>query len=444
MAVWMPSRSKNLPQLGVSDSASGAPICASGFVTRVTRWPHIASSRAAVQPAGPAPRMRTSGCSEVTRIEYMRSDTCAKIPPRAAGFRRAAQETRHACRRSNRDLLHPAGRRVRCRHSHPVRPGAAPGGRCDAAEAAGRGVGHLRTGLRRDASQPADQHRSDQRHSPRAGVVGRGRVPGQDRDHAPRARRRPLRHVHVERGLRHRRPHRHVQVALGSRAGEGRLRRGWPARLLRARSTAASRSTRGKVYVGLLDGRLVALECTDRACGLGRADHPGGQRLHHHRRAAHRQGQGADRQRRRRVRRARLPHRLRRGDRQAGVALVRRARRPGARPRGRIDGARGQDLERRVVEVRRRRHAVGRHHLRPGVEPGLRRHRQRLAVGARPPQPGRRRQPLPLVHRRASTRETGQYVWHYQTTPGDDWDYNAAQHDDPGGPDDRRRSRARC
>ena len=23
--------------------------------------------------------------------------------------------------------------------------------------------------------------------------------------------------------------------------------------------------------------------------------------------------------------------------------------------------------------------------------------------------------------------ETGQYVWHYQTTPGDDWDYNAAQ-----------------
>jgi glucose dehydrogenase len=24
--------------------------------------------------------------------------------------------------------------------------------------------------------------------------------------------------------------------------------------------------------------------------------------------------------------------------------------------------------------------------------------------------------------------ETGEYVWHYQTTPGDTWDYTAAQH----------------
>ena len=24
--------------------------------------------------------------------------------------------------------------------------------------------------------------------------------------------------------------------------------------------------------------------------------------------------------------------------------------------------------------------------------------------------------------------ETGEYVWHYQTTPGDNWDYTATQH----------------
>ncbi|MGD9902131.1 MAG: PQQ-dependent dehydrogenase, methanol/ethanol family [Vicinamibacterales bacterium] len=28
----------------------------------------------------------------------------------------------------------------------------------------------------------------------------------------------------------------------------------------------------------------------------------------------------------------------------------------------------------------------------------------------------------------ALNADTGRYVWHYQTTPGDDWDYNAAQH----------------
>ena len=57
-----------------------------------------------------------------------------------------------------------------------------------------------------------------------------------------------------------------------------------------------------------------------------------------------------------------------------------------------------------VVEVRRRRHAVGRHRLRSRAESRLRRHRQRLAVEREPSQPRRRRQPVPRVDRRAQCR----------------------------------------
>ena len=39
--------------------------------------------------------------------------------------------------------------------------------------------------------------------------------------------------------------------------------------------------------------------------------------------------------------------------------------------------------------------------------------------------------------------DTGKYVWHYQETPGDNWDYTVDPADDPGRPQDRRRSRAR-
>jgi quinohemoprotein ethanol dehydrogenase len=42
------------------------------------------------------------------------------------------------------------------------------------------------------------------------------------------------------------------------------------------------------------------------------------------------------------------------------------------------------------------------------------------------PQPEGRRQPLPLLDPRAAPRH-GQLVWHYQTTPGDIWDYTATQ-----------------
>ena len=89
----------------------------------------------------------------------------------------------------------------------------------------------------------------------------------------------------------------------------------------------------------------------DRQTGLGSHDGSHRPELHHHRRAARVRRQGAHRQWRRRDRRARLRHRLRRGDRQAGMALLHRARRSRAALRKRGAGEGRQDLEGRVVEV---------------------------------------------------------------------------------------------
>ena len=68
---------------------------------------------------------------------------------------------------------------------------------------------------------------------------------------------------------------------------------------------------KGKVFVGAYDGRLIALDAVTGAKVLGKG-HPDrqGALLHHHRRAARVQRQGRDRQWRRRIRRARLRHRL--------------------------------------------------------------------------------------------------------------------------------------
>ena len=117
----------------------------------------------------------------------------------------------------------------------------------------------------------------------------------------------------------------------------------------------------GKVYAGLQDGRLVALDAATGQRGLGADDDPLRQfGVRGHRRAAHRQGQGHHRQRRRRVpRRARLRDRLRRRDRRPGLAVLHRARRSGAAVRVEGDGDGRQDLGRRVVEVRRRRQRLG-------------------------------------------------------------------------------------
>ena len=126
----------------------------------------------------------------------------------------------------------------------------------------------------------------------------------------------------------------------------------------------------------------------------------------HHGRAARGEGQGDHRQRRRRVRRARLRLGLRRRHRQARLALLHRARqsaRTASSTRELAEAA--QDLERRVVDRRRRRHGVGLDGLRPRA-----RHCSTSAPATARPgardirSPRRRRQPLSLVDPRAGSR----------------------------------------
>ena len=108
---------------------------------------------------------------------------------------------------------------------------------------------------------------------------------------------------------------------------------------------------KGKVFVASYDGRLFGLDAaTGNKLWETGHDHRSQDVLHHHRCAARLQGQGDHRQRRRRVRRARLHHRLRRRHRRAEMALVHRARRPEQALRGHLDGARRADLG-RVVQV---------------------------------------------------------------------------------------------
>ena len=183
----------------------------------------------------------------------------------------------------------------------------------------------------------------------------------------------------------------------------------------------------GKIYLGALDGRLIALNGKTGSGRLGKADHRHDAALHDHRRAAHREGQGHHRKRRRGISRARLRHCLRRRNRQAGLALVDGPRRPVERLRAARTRRSRQDLEGRVVEARRRRHRLGRHGLRSRTRHALRRHRQRHAV-----EPDYSAAPAAAttstcLRSSRSIRSTGKYKWHYQTTPGETWDYTATQ-----------------
>ena len=107
------------------------------------------------------------------------------------------------------------------------------------------------------------------------------------------------------------------------------------------------------------------------------------------------------------------------------------------------DGARREDVDRRMVEAGRRRHGVGFAGLRSRARSALRRHRQRLAVEPAAAQPGRRRQPVSLVDPRAAARHRRAGV----ALP-DDAGRNVGLHrdaaHDPRRPHDRRAARARC
>ena len=238
-------------------------------------------------------------------------------------------------------------------------------------------------------------------------------------------------------GLRDRSPHRQDEVAMGSGSGARRLRRDGAAcraavrsiaasRSMTARSTSAcstaasSRSTRetGKpVWVGADDAAEHAITRSP----ARRASIKGKVVI----------GQGG----------AEYGVRgfLGAYDAQTGKLAWKFYVVPGdpSKPfEDRSAGARREDVERAVVEVRRRRHAVGRHRLRPGTESGLRRHRQRLAVERAASQSRRRRQPVPVVDRRAQRRHRQVRV----ALPDDARRQLGLQRraaDDPRRPDDR-------
>ena len=114
-------------------------------------------------------------------------------------------------------------------------------------------------------------------------------------------------------------------------------------------------------------------------------------------------------------------------DRQARLALLHRAGRSveAVRERGHGDGR--EDLERRVVEARRRRHGVGRHFLRSRAQPRLLRRRATASRGARNYRSASKGDNLFLSSIVALNADTGAYVWHYQATPGEEWDFDAVQ-----------------
>ena len=85
-----------------------------------------------------------------------------------------------------------------------------------------------------------------------------------------------------------------------------------------------------------------------------------------------------------------------------------------------------QDVDRRMVEVRRRRHGLERHGLRPEIQPSLCRHRQRLRRGTRKFAVRAAATICSCARSSRSMPSTGEYVWHYQINPGETWDFNAA------------------
>ena len=125
------------------------------------------------------------------------------------------------------------------------------------------------------------------------------------------------------------------------------------------------------------------------------------------------------------------------------LALLHRARQPRGRLRERGPGEGRADLDRRVVEDRRRRHGLGLDGLRPGARPALHRRRQRLALEPEVAQPRRRRQPVPVLDRRAAPRHRRVRL----ALPDHARRHLGLHRDpahDPGRPRDRRRRRARC
>ena len=226
------------------------------------------------------------------------------------------------------------------------------------------------------------------------------------------AGRRGRRHV------RHRPPTsatRSTRAAAGaSGTTSGRAPRAWPA-------TPAAGINRGvavagdRVFMVTDHAHLIALDRFTGALAVGNGDGRLAAELRRHLGAAGRRQPGGVRHLRRRRGRARLPRRLRPGDRQGGLALL-----DGARPRR----ARLRDLARHGHRARRAR--------RPGSPaptiPRSTRSTGRPATRARTTT-ARERQGDNLYSDSilALDPPTGRLKWHFQYTPHDVWDWDAQQ-----------------
>ena len=87
-------------------------------------------------------------------------------------------------------------------------------------------------------------------------------------------------------------------------------------------------------------------------------------------------------------------------------------------------GKRRQNLDRRMVEDRRRRHALGRHRLRSCAGPAVFRNGQPHGLVPRLRGGGDSLYTASILAVHASN---GELAWYFQTTPGDNWDYDATQ-----------------
>ena len=85
-------------------------------------------------------------------------------------------------------------------------------------------------------------------------------------------------------------------------------------------------------------------------------------------------------------------------------------------------GVRAADLERQLVGDGRRRHRVGLDRLRSRVRPAADRRRQRLARGTTARARPARATTCSCRSILALDPDTGAYKWHYQTKPGENWD----------------------
>ena len=127
------------------------------------------------------------------------------------------------------------------------------------------------------------------------------------------------------------------------------------------------------------------------------------------------------------------------GSHEPGVSTPCPATRPKAFESEAMERA-AADLDRRVVEIRRRRHGLGFDGLRPRTEPALHRRRQRLTVEPADPQPGGRRQPVPVFDRRAEPGHR-RIRLALPDHAGRDVGLHGHSAHDPGGPGNRRQPR---